>query len=87
MISEDNEKKINELIKKGWEFMLIWTSSDFTCEKKTHYKDGEFHWEADFSKKKKKGWDNHESGYSKDVNECIAMAYDNIKKHKRLKKG
>jgi hypothetical protein len=89
MISEENEKKINELINKGWEFMLIYTDDTLINRdlRITYYKEGQFHWEADFTKRKKNGkWDNHISGHSlNDVNECIAMAYDNIKKHRRLK--
>jgi hypothetical protein len=90
MINEDNEKKINELINKGWEFMLLYTDSNYIIsEQETLYKERQFHWEADFSKRKKNNlWDNHECGHSLDnVNDCIAMAYDNIKKHKRLKKS
>lgn len=91
MISKENEKEINKLIKKGWEFMIIWTSDDFInkdLDKKYSYNANEFHWEVDFTKRKRNGlWDNHKPGHSSnDLNEAIAMAIDNVKNHKRLGK-
>ena len=78
LLTEKASEQINELISKGWEFMLNYGSNVGINLK-------QFGWEADFTRKLKNGgWDNHKPGYSK-LNPSMAVyrAYDNIKKHRK----
>jgi len=82
ILKEETEQKIFELINKGWEFALHYgnQTDDTDCPV------SEPCWAAAFTRKMTNGlWDNHTGGYSKDVNDAITIAYDNIIKHNRLK--
>lgn len=87
MIIKEVWDLVEELIKKKWQFDLVYTDM-YTYGSKKYQKIKGMRWEADFTKRLKGGlWDNHESGVSKDdPNEAIKLAYDNIKTGKRLKK-
>ena len=80
MITQEIWDLVEEFIKDGWEFDLLWTDWK---------KEGNFRWEADFTRRLDNGlWDNHEEGISKDdPNIAIKNAYNNIKTGKRLKKN
>lgn len=73
MIGKEQAEKIQELIQSGWECSMV-----YECN-------GSLLWETDFTRKLVDGrWDNHECGYSEDLNESIDIAYNNIKTGKRL---
>jgi hypothetical protein len=79
-LSEHSNKLINELLGEGWEMMMHYGIHSSFC----HIK--EPCWEVDFTRKLDNGlWDNHEDGYSLDVNEAVQIAYDNIRGGKKLK--
>lgn len=82
LINKDSSKKIDELIKGGWEFDLHYGDHKNISKLKKAC------WEANFTKRKSNGlWDNHESGYSYCPNKAISKAFYNIKNGVRLKKG
>jgi hypothetical protein len=75
--------QVTELIKQGWEFTLHYGDNSAWCKDMQQPC-----WEANFTRKKDNGlWDNHESGYCSSPDSAIEIAYNNIKKGVRLKKG
>lgn len=84
-ISVESVLKIETLISTGCEFDLHYGDHASYCRIKKPC------WSVDFTRKLKKPrikghglWDNHECGYSRDVNVAITKAYNNIKTGKRV---
>ncbi len=80
LINQTAQNYVESLIKQGWEFCLCFglhAYSDFNypC------------WEASFTRSKGNGlWDNHKSGFDKDVSEAIMLAVKNVENGNRVGK-
>lgn len=82
LLNQESEKTIAMFKVHGWHIMLSW--SDFPEYGK---KEKKWQWEVNFTKEMCTGrYDNHESGYSEDINEAVRIAAENIKLGKRLRK-
>lgn len=77
--SPDSMSKILELISEGWEMLIHWGDHTSWTDVPSPS------WEVDFTRRKENGlYDNHESGYSNNINEAISVAYNNIRNGIRL---
>jgi hypothetical protein len=84
-LKQSSQDLIQELIDKGWQFMLHYGDDVGDECKQTG-------WEADFTRRLKEPlregeglWDNHKCGYSKNADIAVLQAYKNIMEGNRLK--